>query len=105
MSINHGFELAIGTSILPAKKYENELAPIDSLAAKYQIRKKLNHPDYTDRWKLTDNLRHIFPIPQILQLECSGHTTQGFLFPIKDYVALRSFLLYYKAINNITRGA
>lgn len=69
MSINRGFELAVGTGILPAQKYENELALIDALATKYRIRWKLNHPDYTGCRGLTGDLQRLSPIPRILQLE------------------------------------
>ncbi len=69
MSINREFELAVGTGILPAQKYENELALIDALAIKYRIRWKLNPPDYTGRRGLTGDLQRLSPVPRILQLE------------------------------------
>lgn len=63
------FELGVGTGKLSALDYATEIALIQKLAKKYQIKTVINHPDYRGIFGLTKELQDIHQRPQILQLE------------------------------------
>ncbi len=69
MNGSRGFELAVGTGILPAADYAGALEKIGQLAEKYRISWVVNHPDYTGKFGLTGDLQRLWSAPRILQLE------------------------------------
>lgn len=71
MKEHKGFDLAIGTGYLSREKYAGVLKEIGKLCHKYQIRYRVNLPQYTGQIGLAGRLQKTTGQANVLQLEFS----------------------------------
>lgn len=87
------FELGVGTGKLSASDYAAEIALLQKLAEKYQIKIVINHPDYRGLCGLTKELQDIHNRPQILQLEWRLDMRNFFAYPDNVFQRTIPFML------------
>ena len=72
MKDGNGFDLAVGTGVLPAKSYEKQLAYIDKLANMFALKYVVNDPNYAGTKGLIGRLQQATGLANVLQLEWSA---------------------------------
>jgi len=71
MKVHKNFDLAIGTGYLPKEKYGVVLEKIKELCRKYQIKYRVNFPQYNGKIGLTGRLQKATGRANVVQLEFS----------------------------------